>query len=125
VTALESTEGIDEVSVRTWGAYVSVPSDNGTSIESETSEWIEEFQEWARDDDHSLGPSFQRVERSTMVSEGSVAAIRPPVLCLAVYEGDDLVTVFPCEDEGETRTVEDCLDRLESGELLDLSTADG
>lgn len=54
-----------------------------------------------------------------MVSEERSELIRLPLQCLAVYEDDQLVGVFPCTGDQGTNTVADCLHRLEPGDDSD------
>ncbi|MEF8863057.1 MAG: L,D-transpeptidase [Haloarculaceae archaeon] len=112
------TEGtVDDVSMRVWGTFIAAPDDEHDGSESLARERVAEFQRWAERNGHSLEPAFERCERSSMVSEKGNDAIRLPMQCLAVYEGDRLVGVFPCSTADGTNTVEGCLERLETGDL--------
>lgn len=81
-------------------------------------ETYEEFGEWAAENGYSLEPAFERRQRSYLGTDTVHDVVVFPVTCLAVYEGNDLVAVFPCSDEsGEIHfTVQDCLDAFEAGE---------
>jgi len=54
-----------------------------------------------------------------MLSAERAAVVRLPLVCVAVHADGGLEGVFPCSAGGEatTRTVRDCLDRLEAGAI--------
>jgi len=54
-----------------------------------------------------------------MVSTERREVIRLPLQCLAVYAGDRLAGVFPCSAGSGTKTVSDCVERLEAGDVVD------
>lgn len=116
---LEAAGRVDAVSVNVWGRSVLAPENGHPEGDGPVRKRIAEFRRWADRNDHSLEPAFRRGERSTMLSADRDAVIRLPLQCLAVYEDDRLVGVFPCSSDGGTRTVADCVARLETGELLD------
>jgi hypothetical protein len=121
---LETAGQVDEVSVRVWGKSVPVPEESGDGPRSPVQRRVATFRDWAEREGHSLGPAFRRYEQSTMVSEERNEALRLPLQCLAVYEDERLVGVFPCSTDIKTETVADCLDRLERGELTDSAYLD-
>jgi hypothetical protein len=114
----ESDGLVDDVSVRVWGKHV--PARDGAADEGGSSvrRRVADFRAWAERNGHSLGPAFYRHERSSMVSAERDEVIRLPLQCLAVYEEGRLVGVFPCSADGETNTVDDCLRRLETGDVV-------
>lgn len=114
---LEAAGRVADVSVRVWSKYVATPDDAPDGNDPPVRERIAEFRRWAERNGHSLEPAFRRFERSTVVSDDAVELLRLPLQCLAVYEGDRLVGVFPCSTESGTETVTDCLRRLESETL--------
>lgn len=115
--AFEAEGFVDEVSVRVWGKNVTVSrkgADGGSAVIRER---VSEFQAWAERNGHSLEPAFRWCDQSSMVSERRNEVIRLPLQCLAIYADDHLVGVFPCSKDGETKTVGDCVARLETGEF--------
>lgn len=114
----ESDGLVDDVSVRVWGKHVSARDDGADESGSSVRRHVAEFRAWAERNGHSLEPAFYRHERSSMVSDERDEVIQLPLQCLAIYEADRLVGVFPCSAGGETSTVEDCLRRLETGDLV-------
>jgi len=113
---------VEDLSVRVWGEHVAAPDGEPDGTDPPARERIAAFQRWAERNGHSLEPAFYRVERSSLVSEEGTDAIRLPLQCLAVYEGDRLVGVFPCSTADGTNTVGDCLRRLETGAIAGDST---
>ena len=71
-------------------------------------ERYDEFSTWAAMSGFSIQPYFNEDE----TLEGYV---RFPDLCLAVYEGFNVRSVFPCSDETTVYSIEDYLDSVEEG----------
>jgi hypothetical protein len=111
-----ATEGpLGDLSVRSWGRFVDAsPPEAGADRPIRAR--IAEFYEWADRSGHSLAPAFRRCERSTMLAPSGTEVIRLPLVCVAMYDDDRLVGVFPCSTDGETNTVPECVDRLERGD---------
>lgn len=68
-----------------------------------------EFVAWADDHGVELSPFFgdERLGRYQVITF--------PILCVAVYDDDDLVALAPCRVDGEAWTVPAYLDAVESG----------
>ncbi|MFB6307720.1 MAG: HTH domain-containing protein [Haloarculaceae archaeon] len=80
-------------------------------------ETYEEFADWARRNGYSLEPAFERRTRSYVGLDRVDDVVVFPVVSLAMYEADQLQAVFPCTDEdGESYTVQDCLEAFERGD---------
>ena len=77
----------------------------------------EEFREWARNNDAQLEPAFRRRVRSYVGQTEATEVVVFPVVCLALYSGDELLTVCPSTVGGEHVTVHDCLDALNAGHV--------
>jgi hypothetical protein len=120
---LEDRGILSDVSVGLWGKAV-LASGNGASDHTGIRDRVAEFYRWAERTGHSLEPAFERSEVSTMVSADFVEVVRLPLQCVELREGDDLVAVFPCTAEGETQTVGDCVDILETDMDVGGSTTD-
>lgn len=94
------------LSVRTWPERVHRWSD-GAVLDR-----FEEFQAWADDAGVDLAPFFGSRGVYSVEEDRQVDALAPPVCCLSVHRGDDLVAVYPHVDGGDSRTVTDALDAL-------------
>ena len=117
---LESEGSLSDVSVRVWGRFVEAsPRDDGDG--RPIRDRIAEFYGWADRNDRSLDPAFRRCERSTLLSPEETDVIRLPLICVAIYRGDQLVRVVPCSTEEGTDTVPDCLSRLETNDVAEES----
>ncbi|MFC6953620.1 HTH domain-containing protein [Halorubellus litoreus] len=108
---LEATGVLADVSIHTWGR--SVPASPPEDGESLVHDRIEAFESWAACNGHSLEPAFRYRERTTLVSEHAEEVVHLPLQCLAVYDRDDLVAVFPCTNEDGTNTAAECVARLD------------
>lgn len=73
-----------------------------------------QFQTWADDEGVSLEPAFTRRKRTSMVSDTSETVLVLPVLCLAVYNSGELVSVAPHTTETSQYTVVDALADISS-----------
>lgn len=113
VRRLEIDE-IAEVEVKTWGSVnpaLEELSDSGPSV----SLTVKSFQAWADHEGYTLRPAFDQRETHSLLNSRPVAEIQVPIVCVAVYEDDDLCCVAPCSDGGQKYSVEQCLAALEAG----------
>lgn len=81
---------------------------------------LEAFETWAARNGVDLEPAFERRQLSPLLSSESYEVAVFPVVCLALYEGNDLRGVFPSRPDDEVRTVEQALDALEAGDAEEL-----
>ncbi|WP_254278736.1 HTH domain-containing protein [Haloarcula marina] len=103
---LHQQEFVDDISVTYWHR-LSTGSDTAEAAE------IAAMEAWAAEHDCTLAPTFDRHERhSAFLGDDSVVTL--PVVCLAYYEDDDLVGVYPHAGPCGHCTVTDGLDRIES-----------
>lgn len=118
---LQEDGKIDGIDTEIWGKQVRArtpkhPSDD--PIVGPARLKYEEFEAWAKRTDHDLEPAFSTHTLGSLVDEERETVIRFPVLCLAVYDADDLVAVAPCTTDDGVHTIDDCLDALRSeGEM--------
>lgn len=91
--------------------------------QSDTLAAFEAFEAWADRTDVDLAPAFDRRTRSPLLSEATHEVVVFPVVCLALYDANDLRAVFPCVDGDDVYTVQDCLDALSDGTTEDLLAA--
>lgn len=111
---LEDGDLVDTVVLRSWPETVRFDDD---SPHREVVEEFERFDEWAARRGVSVRPPFETRTRTSMVEDGGVDVLVTPVLCLAVYREERLVSVFPHSDGETTYSVERALDRLEADQL--------
>lgn len=107
---------IDSFSVVVWGEHIA-PDTDTTRTETGQSlvDRLNEFQQWALDENVSL-TSFYRSRRvETMVTETEQTVISLPMMGLAEYADGTLVQVTPCTDDGTVKRVEDHLTELGPG----------
>jgi len=99
---------LDDVETVEWNKRVPLQgSGNGTERDL-----YNEFSEWAREAGVCLAPFFDtRLCYSTTTGRRRQELVMPAV-CLAIYEGDDLVQVAPFADAGRAESVEECIAEL-------------
>lgn len=114
---------IADGSVEVWGTQVRAEADtNPVADDASTStarSIYKEFEAWADRNGHHLEPAFSTHTLGSLVTEEpGQTVIRFPVMCLAVYDDDELLAVVPCSTDEGVRTVDDCLAALRSGEWI-------
>lgn len=110
----ERTDLVDRVVVRSWPDTVRFDDDGP---HREVLEEFRRFESWAERRGVSIRPPFETRTRTSVVEDDGVEVLVTPVLCLAVYRDERLVSVYPHSEGEETYTVADALDRLEADEL--------
>lgn len=117
---LESEGHIDEFSVNVWGKRVSLSSAaSQTDAAQFVLDRVEEFRDWARRTGRSVDSFFETRRVESSITDEKYAALVLPSLTLAEYRGGELAYVAPCSDGGDVHTVDDRLDTLESGPVMD------
>ncbi|WP_423750709.1 HTH domain-containing protein [Salinirarus marinus] len=108
---LDADGRIDGFDVSTWPERATLSPDRpGVDVVDA----YEHFQSWASERGVSINPPFVvRTGTRTLVGD-EYAVLRTPTACLAVYDGFELVGVFPCVDGDTVHTVDDALSTLES-----------
>nr|WP_139210954.1 HTH domain-containing protein [Natrinema salaciae] len=93
---LRLTGALADVTLRVWGRQIAAGSSviGGDDVER-IRDRLSEFECWASQNGYSLVPVFKRRERTSMVSDERTPVIVLPTICLAVYDADRLVGVFP------------------------------
>lgn len=99
---------IDSYMVHRWSKRQPIDS-----VEATQQSRYASFREWARTSGVRLTPGFQTRECYSMQTGDRQRSRVFPVVCLAVYDGDELDAVYPHVGT-EPRTVEDGLDTLSS-----------
>ena len=111
---LEGGDLVDNVVVRSWPETVRLDDDGP---HREVVEEYRRYEEWAERRGVTVSPPFETRTRSSIVEEEGIDVLVTPVLCLALYRDERLVSVFPHAEGDESYDVEAALDRLERGEL--------
>lgn len=100
---------LNSLTVETWPAAVSRDS----TVTTDVLETVEGFREWASERGARLEPAFSFDEPTHDLTGERRSLVRLPVVCLAVYEDDDLYCVIPNRTEERTCTVWKALETLE------------
>lgn len=120
---LQEDGHISDVSVEVWGRQVPVEGKTNPVVDdvstSAARSTYEEFDAWAERTGHDLAPAFSTRMAGSLITDkqDQKEVIRFPVICLAVYDLDELLAVVPCTTSEGVRTIDDCLATLQSGEL--------
>ena len=107
--ALAEAAVVDEVTVTTWAHRV----DSTEPVPSPASTTHEAFEEWASQGGVSLGPAFDSHDCHSAFTGSHYRTTVYPVMCVAVYEDDDLVEVYPHSRNGRSVSVLDGLAMFE------------
>jgi len=116
--ALEAAGDVDEFVVESWPTRVTM----GTPETVPALATFEEFSDWARAHGASLHPAFDQHASHSLYTGTRFTTTVFPVMCLAVYENDELRSVYPHARQGRPTTICDGIAMLESG---DSTTAPG
>jgi len=114
VDSLRQQSLVDEVEVTYWHRL-------STGVDPRETSDIEAMEQWAVENGCSLAPALDRHDRHSVVT-GDDSVVTLPVVCVACWEDDRLVGVYPHVGPSGHCTVADGLDRIEaairSGEPL-------
>lgn len=108
--ALVTSGVIDEFSVTSWAKRV--PREMDSAVGEAERDLFRTFRSWARTTGTSLTPFFDTRECYSWTTGERQTQLVLPAVCLALYDGDELVAVAPHADESGSVGVSDCLDRL-------------
>ncbi|SDR41666.1 HTH domain-containing protein [Natronobacterium texcoconense] len=113
--ACESEGTVDDLLLRSWPKEV---TRSETSPHQEVLETFERFESWADRRGVSIRPPFRERTRTSLTGE-TRELLMTPLLCLEVYEDDELVGVFPHSDDetDETATTDEAIATLRTGEV--------
>jgi hypothetical protein len=120
VRALHERGLIDDVRVDTWANRVTDgPADAVLALTA-----LEGFEHWATAHHASLAPGFETHEGHCGFTDQHYHTTTFPVVCLAIYEDDRLVSVFPHSTASGCQSVADGLAMLEIEGDTEPPTAD-
>lgn len=117
---LDADGTVGDVTITGWGVRAPRPASHASEhIHDSVRETIAEFETWAGHHEQSLTPAFSWYDRSRLTDENWQEP-RLPLICVAVYEGDNLLAVFPSRDDrsGDVYSVPDGIARLEANVTL-------
>ena len=106
--SLRDCGAVDEFSVTYWFRQA-LDRDGDPTMPA-----VAELEAWAEDHSVSLAPAFDRHERHNWYTGIDDAVVTLPVVCLAVYEDDELTAVYPHVCEDGPRSVADGIEQLEA-----------
>ena len=113
---------IDEYDVIVWGREICpvAPSDD-TTCHRVTVERLKQFGAWARERGATLDAVFRYRTIERPYTDEEFFIVVTPFVCLAVYEADELVGVYPCTVDGREWTVSEYVDQFDRSVTLPTS----
>lgn len=105
-SSLRSEGLVDDVTVTYWRRL-------STDDSPEERADIAAMERWAADNDCTLATTFDHRDRQSAYT-GADSVVTRPVVCLACWDGEELVGVYPHHGPSGHCTVADGLDRIES-----------
>ena len=120
LTELEARDALGGFTITVWGDRICTEGELSTvDCGKHIVETIGDFYAFAADEGISISQFFTNRTVSASLSGQSFNCIVPPNQCTAMYQGDELVGVFPCVIDGEVYTVRDAIERFEVAALED------
>lgn len=122
---LSEAGGLAEFDVSVWGKRIGLDdAGSETGPGREILSTVETFEEWADENDYSIGTFFQTKRVRSPIAREDFRALELPTMTLAEYRGDDLHWVSPCLDP-TTDTVYTVHDRVAAieGEVSAVETS--
>ncbi|AGB32111.1 hypothetical protein Natpe_2291 [Natrinema pellirubrum DSM 15624] len=112
--ACEDEGAIDDLLLRSWPKEVALSEESPHQAVLEN---YERFEQWADRRGVSVRPPFRERETTSQITGETRERLVTPLLCLEIYEDDDLVGVFPHTDERteETYTTDEAIATLRTG----------
>lgn len=117
---LRATGSIGGFEVQTWPGEVVLSDDAATDDPVQT---FERFQRWADSQGVSIRPAFDVRTLGSLIGP-SREILTLPMMSLELTSGEELLGVFPYQDEERTVTIGDCLDAFERRIDDELDVAD-
>lgn len=113
ITDLVDRGVIERYEVHVWGkAFRPDGPLDGTRYQRWVAGHLDDFREWAADNDASLAPAFCEQHVECPLSGESYDVVSLPRVCLALYRDGDLWSLAPTRDAGGVRSPRDALDDL-------------
>lgn len=75
---------------------------------------FERFQAWAAANRTNIEPPFIVTEHRRSITGDREVLLKTPVMCLAQYDEDTIVGIYPCQHESGDKKIDTALTALES-----------
>ena len=113
--ALEADGTIDSVETEVWGQKIcrEINGEEPTLCYSAL-DTLDEFRDWAERNGRSLSPCFNERKIYSEITGEERIVIDIPIVCLGIYDGTDLLMMYPHTDGYGHHPVEDGLELLET-----------
>lgn len=110
----ESAGAIDDLLLRSWPDEVTLDED---TPHREVVDDFERFERWADREGVRIRPPFQVRTSAPPLSSEPRDVLMTPLLCVALFEADELIGVYPHSWPQETYTVEEAVATLRAGDV--------
>lgn len=108
--ALVDAGHLDDVETVVWGRRI--PLDSDRDDVARMLDTFQRFRAWALHDGAELGPAFRVHEATSIDIDESYPVVTVPQACLALYDGADVVGVYPHSRDGDVVTLQEGVERL-------------
>jgi len=116
---LEAEGRIDTYEIHIWTKEIRISGPlEGTSYYQMVFDHFTAFQQWADRESVKLKSAFKIQSVDCKITNETYSVLSLPSICLAVYEDSDLCAVYPHTDDDASRTVTNCLDTLETENVI-------
>lgn len=104
---------LTHIDIAVWGPSIAANPAHPTDPSPRRETYLE-FDQWARNHEYTLTPAFYRRTAGSLVDDVHSEVIMCPLICLGIYEGQTVQTVYPYSDGETVYTIHDGLTELES-----------
>lgn len=111
---LTTTDHIDDFSLHGWPEKIALSE---RTPYSEALDAFKRMETWATEQGASIQPPFSVRTTTTTITNETRTLLRTPILCLAMYTGDQMAAVFPHSRGDEQYSVTDAISALRTDEL--------
>jgi hypothetical protein len=111
---LESRNSIKNLAVHAWPDAIILSEQTPYT---EAIDAFEQMEAWANEHEFSVQPPFSVQTTTSRFTDETQTKLRTPILCLAIYADDQLVSVFPHSRNGDQYSVTDAIASLRTDSL--------
>ncbi|ELZ89568.1 hypothetical protein C453_00085 [Haloferax elongans ATCC BAA-1513] len=116
---LDAAGRIADYDVHVWGRELRADGPlTNTGYGGELLGYVKAFKEWAREHDISLEATFKERTIESSFADEQYKVVSLPTICIAVYDGDQVASVYPCHTGGRDCSAVEYLETFESEQRI-------
>ncbi|ELZ79078.1 hypothetical protein C455_09343 [Haloferax larsenii JCM 13917] len=116
---LDAAGRIDDYDVHVWGRELRADGPlTDTGHGAELLGYVEAFREWAREHDVSFESTFKEHTIESSFADEQYEVVSLPTICIAIYEGEQVASVYPCHTGEQDCSAVEYLETFESKRRL-------